>query len=887
MYWLRRFWLLFPWNRRVRERELGEELRANLALAVEEAEDSAAGPNLDAARLARRDFGNLTLAQENARAVWLPGSVGLAQDLRFAIRGLRRSPAFTTVAILSLALGIAAAATLFSLVDAVVLKPLAYRDPGRLLFIREVVKPLEHVYPTLPVNYQHFRFWRENAHSFESIAALDSGSAVMTGRDEPENLAVGFVSANFFETLGVEPQLGRSFRPEEEQPNSPGGIVITDGLWRRRFATSPSILGEKVVLASHPFQIVGVLPPDFRFPKNNDLGPLARLAERTDAFLPVQSYAQGWGGDYDYMVFGRLRPGVTESQGGTELNLLERRIVEDHRLDPADGLRVETESLQDVIASPVRASLTVLLSAVLVLVLIVCVNLANLLLARGSARAREYAMRIALGASRGRLVVSALIETLLLSLVGGIFGTVGTMTAVSAFARLAPIDLPRADEARVDGPVVAFVFGLALVCALLFGLLPALRSSRADPQSALRSESQSATAGRGGLHLREWLVGGEVALSTLLLILAALLVSSLRHVLDVDRGFATEHTLIVSPTVPATYRPAEVGAFFDRAVNTLRALPGVRSADAVNRPPLAGESSVNDVSIDGSKEPALEAGSRQLVEVNDRFVSDEYFLTAGIPLLRGRGFEPADRDRNVAVISARLAAKLFPSRDPVGHSVSSGSRIADARIVGVVGDVFTSTLEGNPTPMIYVPFWKSGNVSDLLVHCTGDPITMEPIIRRAIQSIDSGVPAPKMRTMQEMVDRSVAPRRFQMELAGSFGIAALLLAALGIYGVVTYGVALRRRELGVRVALGARAAAVRSLVLRRGLRPVIAGLFAGLVAALAAGHLVRSLLFGIAPTDPWTLVGATGLLAGVALAACLLPAHRAATIDPARILRDE
>jgi ABC-type antimicrobial peptide transport system permease subunit len=293
------------------------------------------------------------------------------------------------------------------------------------------------------------------------------------------------------------------------------------------------------------------------------------------------------------------------------------------------------------------------------------------------------------------------------------------------------------------------------------------------------------------------------------------------------------------------------------------------------------------VAIDGSKAGALEPGSRQFVEVNDRFVSDEYFFTAGIPLLYGRPFEAADRNRNVAIISTRLGAKLFPGKDPLGHTVSSGSRIVDARIIGVVGDVHTTQLEAGPTPIIYVPFWKSGNVSDLVVRCAGDPLAMEETIRRAIQSLDSGVPAPKMRTMQEMVDRSVAPRRFQMEVAGGFGIAALLLAALGIYGVVAYAVALRRRELGVRMARGARAAEVRSLVLRRGLHPVIAGLLARLVAALAAGHSVRSLLFGVAPTDPWTLGGAAATLAAVALAACLGPAHRAAAIDPARILRDE
>ena len=885
MFWLRRFWLLLPWTRRARERDLAEELRANLALAVEDAAASPA-PHPHAARLARRDFGNITAAQENARAVWFPAA-GFAQDLRAAIRGLRRSPAFTAVSILSLALGIGAAATLFSLVDAVVLKPLAYREPGRLLFIREVVKPLEHVYPTLPVNYLHYRFWRENAQSFESLGALTSSSAVLYGRGEAEVLPVALVSGNFFAVLGIAPRLGRAFTLTNERPNSPPEIVISDALWRRRFSASSAILGQKAILNSRAYQIVGVLPPDFRFPKNNELGPLARLPERIDVLLPIQSYLPDWGGEYDYIVFGRLRRGITERQGRAELDLLERRIVETHSGDIAEGLRVQTWPLQDVIASPVRASLLVLLSAVLVLTLIVCVNLANLLLARGSARAREYGMRIALGASRGRLAISALTETLLIALAGGILGTLAAVAAVRAFTRLASVDLPRADEARVDTPVIAFAFGLAVLCALLFGLLPAWRVSRADPQTALRGESHASTSGRGGLRLREFLVGSEVALCTLLLVLAGLLVSSLWHVLHVDRGFATEHTLIVSPNVPPSYRTAAATAFFDRALYVLRALPGVRAAAAVNTAPLAGESSVNGVAVDGAKDGAKDTASNHFVEVNDRFVSDSYFEAAGIPLLHGRVFEPADRNRNVAIVSARTAAKLFAGTDPLGHTVSSGSRISDARIVGVVGDVHASGLEGDPTPMIYIPFWKSGHVADLLVRCKGDPLAMEDTVRRAVQSLDSSVPAAAMRTMQEVVDRTVALRRFRMEVAGGFGIGALLLAALGIYGVVAYSVALRRRELGVRMALGARAAEVRSLVLRRGLRPVIAGLAVGLIAALAAGHLVRSLLFGVAPADPWTLGGAAAALFSVALAACLAPAHRASALDPARILRDE
>ena len=516
--------------------------------------------------------------------------------------------------------------------------------------------------------------------------------------------------------------------------------MITDGLWRRRFGASPSLVGQKILFSGSPFIVAGVLPPLFHFPKNGELGPLTRLAERTEAFFAIQSFNQGWGGDFDYIVFARLRPGETQARGTAQLNLLERRIVDAHSL--AVGLHVETRPLQDVIASPVRTSLAVLLAAVLVLVLIVCVNLANLLLARGSARAREFSLRIALGAARGRLVISALTETLLLSLAGGALGVAGAWAAVNAFARLAPIDLPRADEAHVDARVIAFAFGLSLLCAVLFGLLPALRLSGADPQSVLRGETHTSTGGRAGLNLREWLVGAEVALSTLLLVLAGLLVNSLWHVLHVDRGFASERTLDVSLMLPSKYRAVtDRAAFFDRAVAALSALPGARLAAAVNKLPLTGESNVNDVEADGLQSTAVDPSSRQLILVNDRFVGDQYFAAMGIPLLRGRFFEPADSDRNVAVISARLASKLWPGQNPLGHAVTSGSSIHDAQIVGVVGDVHTTQLERDPTMMIYVPFWRSAyQVSDLVIRSSIDPHALEQDVRRTIQSLDSGHP---------------------------------------------------------------------------------------------------------------------------------------------------
>lgn len=886
MLWLRRLLLWLPGKRQSRARELQEELRANLSLALEDAAESGVSPE-EAARQARRDFGSLTRAQEEARAVWFPGWDTLSHDLRFAVRTLARTPAFTLVAVLSLALGTGAATALFSLVDTVVLKPLAYREPGRLVFVREVVPPLAHIYPTLPVNIQHLRFWQEQARSFDSLAAVNGGSAMLLTGGEPELVGAAWVTANLFETLGAEPQLGRTFQPGEDRPGKGRVVVITDGLWRRRFGASRDILGQSIRLDGAQYLVVGVLPASFRFPKGGDLGSLSRLAEHTELFVPLGQVNEGWGGDYDYPVFGRLARGVTPAAGIAELNLLEGRIAKEHQLDA--GLHVQVRPLQEVMGAPVRTSLSVLLAAVLLLVLIVCVNLANLLLARGNARAREFSLRIALGASRGRLLVSALVETLLLALAGGALGLVAARAALNAFVHWAPVDLPRMDEVQIDGRVVAFAFGLSLACGLLFGLLPALRLSNADPQNALRTGTHTISGSRHGLRLRECLVGAEVSLSTLLLVLAGLLVSSLWHVLRVDRGFAADRALEVRVSLPSRYRKVEDRArFFDQAADRLRALPGVRAVAAASRVPLTGESNVNSVRLEGGDDGALDPVTKQLVMVNVRFISEDYFTALGIPLLRGRTIEAADRERNVAVVSTRLAAKLWPGQNPLGKVVSSGSGVNHAEVVGVVGDVHSTQLERDPTLLVYAPFWKFAyQVSGLVVRSSADSAALPEEVRRTLQSIDSGIPAPRMRTMGELVAESVSGRRFQMDVAVAFAISALLLAALGIYGVVAYGITLRRRELGIRIALGARAGQVRRLVVWQGLRPVAIGLASGMLVALAAGRLIRSLLFGVSATDEWTLGTIALVLASIAVLACLLPAHAVARINPAGVLREE
>jgi putative ABC transport system permease protein len=664
-------------------------------------------------------------------------------------------------------------------------------------------------------------------------------------------------------------------------------MVITDGLWRRRFGASPSIVGQTVQLDGGSKEtIIGVLPASFRFPKKDDLGSLSRLTDNTEVFQILQSPDNGWGGDYDYLVLGRLRHGVTRAAANAELNLLEKRIAAEHGLGYA--LSAQLLPLQEVITSPVKTSLMVLLAAVMLLVLMVCVNLANLLLARASARAREYSLRIALGAGRGRLVVSALVETLLLAGAGGVLGVIVARAALAVFARTAPVDLPRLDEVQVDGRVWAFAFLLSLACGLFFGLLPALRLSRTDPQTALRGASPNVAGSRRGMHLREWLVSAEVALSTLLLVLAGLLTTSLWNVLHVDRGFTDDRALDVHLQLPARYKDAkDRAAFFGMAADGLRALPGVRAAGVVDAIPLTGESEVNDVTLDGADSSAIDNG-RQVVMINVRFVGPDYFTALGIPLRHGRTIEAGDRDRSVAVVSERLAAKLWPGQNPLGKGLKTGSRVGRVEVVGVVADVHNAQLDRDPTLIVYVPIWKRVPwTADLVVRSSMAASALPREVRRVLTAIDPGLPAPKMRTMGQLVDETVARRRFQMQVAIGFGVAAMLLAAVGIYGVVAYGIALRRRELGIRMALGARAGQVRRLVLYQGLRPVLLGLAAGVAAALAAGQLVRSLLFGVTASDGLTLAAAAGMLTLVAALACLVPAQAAARIDPARVLRDE
>ncbi len=520
MFLWKKLFLLLPWNRRAREVSLEEELRSHVELAADDALSEGATPE-EARFAARRDLGSPLRAQEDARSVWgFAVWDRLKRDCVYSIRTLRHARSFTLVAILSLGIGIGSATAIFSLLNTVLLKPLSYPEPDRLVNIREIVAPLAATYPSLPVNYQHFLFWRDHARSFESFAAIEGGTADLTG-GEPIKVSSAHVSTNLLSVLGVQPQIGRSFLPEEGQKGRGQVAILTDSLWSRRFGRDPNLVGKTITVDYAPYTVVGILPPDFRFPKNDDLGPLAALGKNTEVFMPLTgSYGDDWGGDFDYVVFGRLKPNVSLRQAIAELDMLEHRIDAEHHL--REGLRVFGKRLQDVISAPVRTPLYILMAAVLLLLLIVCLNLANLVLARSSVRFREFSIRTALGAGRTRLVQQILIETLLLGFAGGALGLSLAVMAIHAFTASAPVHLPRLDEVQVDMRVFAFSLLMSVACGLLSGLVPAMRVTKIDSQESLRAGSHTVAGNRQSLRLREILIGCEVAISVVLLFGAGL-----------------------------------------------------------------------------------------------------------------------------------------------------------------------------------------------------------------------------------------------------------------------------------------------------------------------------------------------------------------------------
>ena len=804
----------------------------------------------------------------------------MRNEIRYAIRALWRDRAFAAMVVLSLAVGIGANTAIFSLVDGVLLRPPAYRDPDRLVAIDQIVPKFAKLYPALPVNPAILFEWRKQATSLESIGVMEPASVNLTGVGEPELLPGARVSSNIFAVLGIQPRLGRSFLEGEDPAGHDRVAILADSLWRRRFHSDPAIVGRKILLNGTPHEVVGVLPASFRFPVGTGFAGLSSAA-KTEVFRPL-----GYENDdlklhfgvLNYWVTARLRPGVSISKARAELNVVQAGISA--TLPDNLDLHASVVPLQDYMAGDVRRGLVLLMAAVGAVLMVLWVNLANLSLVRAAGRARDAAIRTALGASRGRLVRQSLVESLLLALTGGALGVGLAYGGLRALLAAAPIDLPRLNEVHVDLRVLLFALTVTLAAGAVLGILPALRSAAAAPYESLKSGSRTSTEGRRGLRIRNLLVSLEVGLSATLVVTAGLLISSFVRVMTVDKGFDVERVIALDMSLPSTKYPndAPQAAFFRRVLDKAAAMPGVQSAALVSALPLEGETWIDIVGAEHDPRPLMERPS-----TNVRFISPGYFKTLRIPLRDGRDFEERDQGRKVTIISAGLAQRLWPGENPISRKLDSG-----LQVVGVTPDIRSTSLDHDPVNMMYIPYWqRAQRQGSLLVRTAMDPRGIAAALRSAIWAADSEVPIPEVRTLDQVMAKSVAQRRFQVMLVVLFAAAALALAAFGTYGVVSYAVARRTAEMGIRMALGAKRSDVLKMVLRQGMMPVLAGLAAGAMAALAVGRSLAALLFQVSPRDPMAFIAAAAVLLLVSLAACLVPARRATQVDPTEALRCE
>jgi len=803
-------------------------------------------------------------------------------DVRYAVRALRREPAFAVLAVLTVALGIGANTAIFSIVNGVLLRPLPYAEPDRLVALREVLPSMAQTYPTLPASARHFVEWRQRTRSFERMSAVDQGTVTLSSGGEPERLDVLRVSADLFRTLGVRAAFGRLFVEGEDQQGREGVAVLSDSLWRRRFGADPRAVGRTILLDSRPVVVVGIMPAEFRSPSLSVLPGGKSAIPQPEIYLPLvfskEELAVGMG-QFNYNVIARLRPGVTGPQAAAELNLIAGRLAKASAEDVK--LRASVTPLLDSVTGPARQGLVVLLGAVGAVLLIVSVNLANLMLARGERHAREVAIQRALGAGGGRLIRQALTESLLIALLGGGLGIAAAASGLDALVKSAPPEIPRLEEVHLDARVLLFAAAISTATGLLFGILPAWRAARTDPQSALKAGGRTATGGIGGLRLRGALVVAEVTLSVVLLATAGLLTTSFARVMRAEKGFRAPAVLAADVQIPgAKYRDdAQRNQFHRRALERMAAEPGVLSAALITALPLQGETWIDNVSVPGETQ-----STGQQRSVNVRFVSPDYFRAMSIPLRSGRAFRDND-SRTAAVVSEGLAHLLWPDQDAVGHEVIDGN--ATRQVIGVAGDVRVQA-DKPPVAMVYRPYWDwAPSHVVLIARSGGDPRSIAGAMRAAISSVDRDVPLANTRTMQEVLDGSVAERRFQMSLAAAFAGTALLLAALGIYGVVSYSVARRTQETGIRMALGAQNWQLCAMVLMRAMTPVTLGLLIGIGAAVSLGRILGSLLYQVKPGDPGLLAVIALAISTVGVAASLIPARRAIRMDPLAALREE
>jgi predicted permease len=773
---------------------------------------------------------------------------------------------------MTFAIGIGATAVVFSLVHSVLLSPLPYREPDRLTFVQQVIPEIADRVPILGVNPRSFTSWERSCRTTcEQMAALVSSTTTLTGLGEPEGLVGAKISPALFDVLGIPPILGRFFTRDEDAPGRNGVAIVTHGFWQRRLAGDPAVIGRVVMLDSGPVEIVGVLPATFRLPELPQLSVPNRVVNPFEVFRPLawsDSLRASWG-EYDNVVIVRRPAGISVQATEAELTAITKTEYERAQIHPYAVAR----PLIAAVTADSRRPLWLVLGAVAAALLIACVNVAGLLGARWTARQRELAIRTAIGASRTRLAQLVVIDTIVLATAGGALGLALASMSLRAVLATAPAAVPRLEEVRLDTTAFFVTAAVTLVCALICTVVPAWRATRVDPGDTLKASALSTTPARQWLTMRSWLVGGEVALTAMLLVVGGLLVASFVNVLRVDRGFTTTSVIAANIELPAArYRNAALRArFFDALLDGLSREPGVGVAGLSRALPLEGLATVdNFVPVGDARAAALQAVGSHVQ------VSAGYFPAIGLPLVRGRLLTPDDDSRPVAVISDRTARTLWPGQDPVGRSFRRG-RGDIFEVVGVVADAKIQGFERDPGLVGYVPYGLSTrNGLTLVIRGNAGDNAAIASARRVVKALDPDLPLRRIRTLDSVVDDSLAMRRFQMRLLAAFGAAGLLLACLGIYGVLSAMVEGRRGELAIRLALGAPPSRVGRLIVRQGLTPVIFGLAAGLAGGVGAARLAASLLFGVTPAHPAVLVSVIAIVLAIAVAACLAPAIRAA-----------
>jgi putative ABC transport system permease protein len=804
----------------------------------------------------------------------------LMQDLRYAARTLGKSPGFTAIAVATLALGIGANTAIFSVVHAVLLRRLPYPEPDRLLVMRE-----RHIHHCCTgVAWPTFLDWRAQTHSFSELAGFRTDHAMLSGAGEPEMLRSAQVSAEFFPLLGARPAAGRFFDAADDRPGAPPTAVISHGVWKRRFGGDADAVGRAIDLDAVPHTIVGVLPPTFAF-----------FPESVDVYTPVGLMGSSpvWlnrGNHTGLRVLGRLAPDASLESARREMETIMLRL-EKQFPDSNSGQRALVASLDDVLFRDYRAALWILLAAVGVVLLIACANVAHLLLARASARRREFAIRTAIGAGRGRLVRQLLTESLLLSAAGGALGVVLAAWALGPLLRLAPPEIPRLADTRIDPFVLLFTLAASTLTGILFGLVPAVQASHSDPQKALRESGNSATGGLDRQRLRSSLFVSEVALAFVLAVASGLLLRSLRRVEDVSPGMVTDGVLALDVYLPeAKYRtPAERRLFYERVLDDLRRMPGVETASASMCTPVVGQCWGSVYLVSDRPVPS----QADLPDSAFNMVESSYFRTMRVPLREGRFFGATDTPDSppVVVINETMAKKWWPHESPIGKRIKQGfpqDQSPYREIVGVVGDVPQSGLDEPIRTEVFLPMSQDPEAAmTLLVRASRPPMTLATPAIAAVHAIDKDQAVTAVQPMSRYIAESMARRRFHTLLLGLFGALALLLASVGIYGVVSYGVGERRREIGIRAALGAHPRDVLRLVFAQALRLTAVGLAIGVGAAFVATRFFASLLFEVAPTDPLTFGGVAFVVTAVVVVACARPARRAMAVDPAAVLRSE